>query len=385
MDVICFNRYYGWYSDTGHTEVIKLQLSSNMQNWHKAFPTKPLIITEYGADTIPGLHTVSSPNCMDSQSERIPGCQSFQRLSQSASELVYRAKQTNKQSSGLNINVDKTKAVWIGSRRNSKLRFMPEINLDWNPVTFTVLGVVFSTDVLEIVTINFENKLNEMKKVLNAWSRRNLTPFGRITVIKSLVISKITHLLMNLPDPEESFLKELNTLLYNFLWNGKNDKIRRSGVCQAYEIGGLKMVDIKSFLAALKISWLKRMLHDDGKLSKILQAMCPLIQNVKQRGGEFANIIMQRVKNPFWFDVFKHYKKISAKCTPVTFMILCQNVYIIMLIYAEEKGLYVLEIGWTVALFPWDILLVHMDTYHIMNSRQNFPMLGLIFCCMKGY
>ena len=64
-----------------------------------------------------------------------------------------------------------------------------------------------STDVLEIVTINFENKLNKMKKMLNAWSRRNLTPLGRITVIKSLVISKITHLLMNLPDPEESFFK----------------------------------------------------------------------------------------------------------------------------------------------------------------------------------
>ena len=83
----------------------------------------------------------------------------------------------------LNINVDKAMAVWTGSRRNSKLRFVPEINLDWNPGTFTVLGIVFSTDVLEIVTINFENKVNEMKKVLNAWSRRNLTPFGRITVI----------------------------------------------------------------------------------------------------------------------------------------------------------------------------------------------------------
>ena len=79
------------------------------------------------------------------------------------------------------------------------------------------------------------------------------------------------------------------------------------------------MFDIKSFLAPLKISWLKRILHDDGRLSKILQAMSPLIQNVKQRGGEFANIFMQRVKNPFWFDVFKHYKGMSAKCIPVTF------------------------------------------------------------------
>ena len=94
-----------------------------------------------------------------------------------------------------------------------------------------------------------------MKKVLNAWSRRSLSPFGRITVIKSLVISKITHLLINLPDPEESFLKELTKLLYNFLWNGKNDNIR-SGVRQAYEVGGLKMAHIKSFLAALKIIWL---------------------------------------------------------------------------------------------------------------------------------
>ena len=114
-------------------------------------------------------------------------------------------------------------------------------------------------------------------------------------------------------------MKELNKLLYNILWNSENDKIRRPGVCQAYEVGGLKMVDIKSFLAALKIGWLKRILHEDGKLLKIPQAICPLIQNVKQRGGEFANIIMQLLKTLFWFDVFKHYKKISAKCTSVTF------------------------------------------------------------------
>ena len=49
---------------------------------------------------------------------------------------------------------------------------------------------------------------------------------------------------MNLPDPDEKFLQDLNLLLCKFLWDGKHDKIKRSGVCQAHEAGGLKMVDV---------------------------------------------------------------------------------------------------------------------------------------------
>ena len=69
------------------------------------------------------------------------------------------------------------------------------------------------------------------------------------------------------------------------------------------------MVDVKSFVSALKISWVRRILCDNGKITKILQVMCLLIQYIK-RGGEFSNIIIQRIKNPFWRDVFKHYKNI---------------------------------------------------------------------------
>ena len=88
---------------------------------------------------------------------------------------------------------------------------------------------------------------------------------------------------------------------------------------QGYEVGGLKMADVKSFVSALKISWLRRILCDNGKITKILQIMCPLIQYIK-RAGEFSNIIfIQRIRNPFWMDVFKHYKNFSNKCTPVTF------------------------------------------------------------------
>ena len=119
------------------------------------------------------------------------------------------------------------------------MKFMPELNFNWNSLKFRVLGVVFSTNVYEIVLINYENKLSEIRKLLNTWSRRNITPLGKITVIKTMVISEITHLFMNLPDPSGKILHDLDMLLYNFLWNGKQGEIKRPGVRQAYEAGGL--------------------------------------------------------------------------------------------------------------------------------------------------
>ena len=58
MDVLCINRYYGWYEDTGHLDTIPYKLTQDLDNWYKRFQ-RPIIITEYGADTVSGLHTVS--------------------------------------------------------------------------------------------------------------------------------------------------------------------------------------------------------------------------------------------------------------------------------------------------------------------------------------
>ncbi len=47
--------------------------------------------------------------------------------------------------------------------------------------------------------------------------------------------------------------------MYDFLWNGKPDKISRKLIIQTYENGGLKMIDIKSFINTLKASWITRL------------------------------------------------------------------------------------------------------------------------------
>jgi beta-glucuronidase len=55
-DVLMLNRYYGWYVNTGDLAAAELDWEDELRAW--AGEGKPIIITEYGADTYPGLHSL---------------------------------------------------------------------------------------------------------------------------------------------------------------------------------------------------------------------------------------------------------------------------------------------------------------------------------------
>ncbi|MGY4691629.1 beta-glucuronidase [Salibacterium sp. K-3] len=55
VDVIGLNLYFGWYSDPGNLEKGKAVLKDHLNAW-KQHHHKPVMMTEYGVDTIPGLH-----------------------------------------------------------------------------------------------------------------------------------------------------------------------------------------------------------------------------------------------------------------------------------------------------------------------------------------
>ena len=44
--------------------------------------------------------------------------------------------------------------------------------------------------------------------------------------------------------------------MFNFLWNNKNDKVKRKCIEQNYDKGGLRNVDLQNFMNAFKITWL---------------------------------------------------------------------------------------------------------------------------------
>ena len=57
-DVLMLNRYYGWYVHTGDLVAAETAWEEELLAW--ATEGKPIIVTEYGADTYAGLHSVTA-------------------------------------------------------------------------------------------------------------------------------------------------------------------------------------------------------------------------------------------------------------------------------------------------------------------------------------
>ncbi len=54
MDVVCINRYYGWYNLSGDLDAACYGLNLELDFWESQ--NKPVMITEYGADAVAGIH-----------------------------------------------------------------------------------------------------------------------------------------------------------------------------------------------------------------------------------------------------------------------------------------------------------------------------------------
>ena len=82
--------------------------------------------------------------------------------------------------------------MWLGASRKNTAK---PLGIAW-PVNFILaLGIYFSYNDKIVYNKNFEQKLIKMKSLLNLWYPRNLTLYGRITILKSLAPNSfITHL-----------------------------------------------------------------------------------------------------------------------------------------------------------------------------------------------
>ena len=127
--------------------------------------------------------------------------------------------------SGLKIQVSKTKAIWFGSAWSCTEKLCPDLKLDWD-TDFRLLGIDFDNNLTKMDR-NLDSKIEEIRKLFNCWIYRTLTPYGRLVIIKTLALSKLSHAALVIPSLDKSRIKEIEALMFKFLWKNKPDKVAR--------------------------------------------------------------------------------------------------------------------------------------------------------------
>ena len=164
--------------------------------------------------------------------------------------------------SGLKVNFEKSFIFLLGPYVTSTPNRFSNYEYPICKNSFTYLGITFSHHYEDFFQLNYVPKLSRIKSILKIWETRDLTPIGKIQILKSFAISQIVYLLMVLPNPHSNFFAELNSVFFQFIWGNKPDKVARSVMFNDMCDGGLDMINMFIFAKSLKCKWVKMYLDN---------------------------------------------------------------------------------------------------------------------------
>ena len=131
-------------------------------------------------------------------------------------------------------------------------------SLDLTKESIKLLGVHISHNKKFQDDINFCTTVKNICNVIKLWRMRHLSLKGKITIFKSLALSKIVHLAL-LTIVLKNIIAELNETQNKSLRSNKKCKNKHGTLCNNYKNGGLKNIDINLKIVWLKCLWIRRL------------------------------------------------------------------------------------------------------------------------------
>ena len=220
------------------------------------------------------------------------------------------------QLSGLKVNTDKTQVLRIGKDATSDPILCPDLGLKWVN-KLKILGINLMATPSEMQS-NLTDAIEDIEKLLNRWTFRNLTVYGRILVVKALALSKVTHLVQVIPNPSPTSILNLQRIINKFIWKGNAQKkvVVSQAIAELPEKkGGLAIPNLQKFWDSLKLAWLTRLIQGDESstwkrlsLSKLsLATNIPKLTSKKllSIGPTSLAQASRLLNNQFWQSLFK--------------------------------------------------------------------------------
>ena len=218
--------------------------------------------------------------------------------------------------SGLTINQGKTQVLKIGGAADMP-DLAPDLGLKWVK-ELTILGINLMAD--PALTINnFEEKLGEVNSIFNKWQYRNLTVYGRIKIVKTLALSKLTHVVQIIPQLDEKRIKTLQKAVNDFIWKKgyqKKTVVDFETAQLPPWAGGLGIPNIGKFWDALQGNWIHRFFRAPDSCPWKRLAMRDLKTALHMPDLELSDLtsITPRkigthagnISNPFWRKIWNN-------------------------------------------------------------------------------
>ena len=244
--------------------------------------------------------------------------------------------------SGLKTNNVNCEIASIGVIKGVNMALCGMDCIDLTEDVIKILSIYFSYNKKLEQEEHFLNCIVEIQNILKLWKLINLTLEGRIVVFKSLAISKLIHLSLvtEIPTTTINFLTKIQL---EFIWKGKNPKIKNSTLCNDYQYGGLKNVDIFSKVVRLQCSWIKKLFDNNFHQWKLipLYLICHYLGKFFKFHSnlEVSHSILCKFPK-FYKEIFIRWGKHLSSPAILSSTVACQFIWFNKHIQIDNKSIY---------------------------------------------
>ena len=257
------------------------------------------------------------------------------------------------------------------------------VNIKWRTDCVKILGIFFTMSNRDFECLNWNFRVEKLSKRLESWKFRNLSLKCKSTVINSLALSSLWYTGSVVPLPAWAE-KKINQVIFDFLWSGKNEQIKREVCLLPYELGGLNVVNVALKCKALLAKSVVFITNDQYRAKCVYLARF-FIGHDLGKLHESWGFLKSHTKLHAW-SAPSYYQSVfsAAKDIKDVFIMFVGNTLVVKVIYAEllvvsrvrvwSRILWQDKLGRTI---PWSKVYLH--SYKGFSTNQEHDVFFKVF------
>ena len=116
-------------------------------------------------------------------------------------------------------------------------------------------------------------------------------------------------------------------MFYKFIWNDKNDRIKRTKLSQPLELDGLNMIHLQGFIKSMKISWMQRVYESKHTWLQILRPSIPFLEDLQTYGSTKLRLVSSNIHNQFWKNALEAWTEFFKLFSPDSDQIITEAIW----------------------------------------------------------